>query len=87
MDLPQPKMARTLAELDREVTVHHYQLGRIVSDIESEKRTRAKVNETIIEKLETLDERQRKSEAWQNKMIGGLMVLQFVTMLFVALKK
>lgn len=86
MDLPN-HMARTLAELDRDLTVQNFQLGRIVSDIESEKRTRAKVNETIIEKLENLDERQRKSEAWQNKMIGGLMVLQFLTMMFVALKK
>lgn len=86
MDAPL-NMARTLTELDREVLVHQLQIGRIVSDIESEKRTRASVNSTILAKLETLDERQRKSEAWQNKMIGGLMVLQFVTMLFVALKK
>ncbi len=80
-------MAKSLSELEKAVAVHEVQMGRIVSDIQSEKGTRARVNADLFEKLDEMDERQRRSESFQSKLIGGLMVLQFCTMTFLALKK
>lgn len=78
---------KPLFELEKTVAVHEAQMKRIVSDIESEKGTRMRVNTELFTKLELMDERQRRSENFQSKMIGALGILQFITMAFIALKK
>lgn len=54
------------------------QIERIVSDIESEKGTRARVNSDIIAQLHAIDTTQRKLEKMLWMGIGGLAVLQFL---------
>lgn len=54
------------------------QVERLVSDQESEKRTRANANSIINQKLDTLDERGRKVERLIWMGLGGLAVLQVV---------
>jgi hypothetical protein len=67
-DLPMPvRMAR--AEI---------QIERLVSDVESEKRTRAQVNSDIYDKLEKIQDGQDKTNRILYMMLGGLMVLQIV---------
>lgn len=67
-----------LNDLDRMVAVHTLQIGRIVSDIESEKRTRADVNKTIIERLGEQDREMHKSAIFQAKLIGAVLALNFI---------
>lgn len=70
-DLPMPvRMAR--AEI---------QIERIVSDVESEKSTRARVNSDIYAKLEKIQENQQQTNRILWMMLGGLMVLQVVLQL------
>jgi len=54
------------------------QMGRIVSDIESEKATRARTNDTVMGMLKGIDLCQRKTEKLVWCGLGGLAVLQFV---------
>lgn len=70
-DLPMPvRMARM-----------EIQIERIVSDVESEKATRARVNSDIYDKLEKIRDAQEKTNRILYMMLGGLMVLQVVLQL------
>ncbi len=82
-----PVMSLSLNELERVVAVQASQLNRFISDLESEKGTRARVNTEMMDRFDRFDERQRRSEKFQSLMIGGLGVIQFATMTFIALKK
>lgn len=53
-------------------------MGRIVSDIESEKDTRARANHAAMEMLKGIDQSQRKTEKLVWCGLGGLAVLQFI---------
>lgn len=64
--------------LETRVAVLEVQVGRIVSDIESEKATRARVNEDIIDKLDKMDTAQRRTEKILYMGLGALAVLQFI---------
>lgn len=67
-DLPMPvRMARM-----------EIQMERIVSDIESEKGTRARINSDIYAKLEKIQDAQQQTNRILWMMLGGLMVLQIV---------
>ena len=54
------------------------QIERLVSDAESEKDTRRRVNEGISNQLREIEERQRKQERIIYMGLGGLAVLQFL---------
>lgn len=54
------------------------QIDRLVSDAESEKGTRARVNSDFTKRLDTIDENQRKLERIIYMGLGGLAVLQFL---------
>lgn len=64
--------------IDVRVAVLETQVDRIVSDLESEKGTRARVNIEINDKLDKIDDRGRKTERIIWMGLGGLGVLQFV---------
>lgn len=67
-DLPMPvRMARI-----------EVQVERLVSDVESEKSTRSRVNSDIYEKLEKIRDAQEKTNRILYMMLGGLMVLQVI---------
>lgn len=53
------------------------QMERILADLDSEKGTRARVNANLVEKLDLIDDRQRKMERIIWMGLGGLAVLQF----------
>lgn len=59
------------------IAILETQMGRIVSDIESEKDTRARVNSEIMESLRAIDSAQRKTEKIIWSGLGALAVLQF----------
>lgn len=63
------------------------QVKRIVSDIESEKRTRAQVNTELTEQLRLLEVRVRELEKTIWKAMGGLAVLNAVVIIITALLK
>lgn len=75
-----------LFTIEKTVALHDQQLKRIVSDVESEKRTRANVNSNIIARLDVQDERQRKSDRYIYIGLGGVAVLECVLMAFIAVK-
>lgn len=54
------------------------QIERLVSDVESEKATRARVNADIYSKLEKIQDAQEKTNRILYMMLGGLMVLQVI---------
>ena len=54
------------------------QMERIVSDIESEKGTRTRINSDIYAKLEKIQDAQQQTNRILYMMLGGLMVLQIV---------
>lgn len=54
------------------------QLARLVSDAESEKDTRRRVNEGLSKQLREIEDRQRKQERIIYMGLGGLAVLQFI---------
>lgn len=54
------------------------QVERLVSDVESEKSTRSRVNSDIYEKLEKIRDAQEKTNRILYMMLGGLMVLQVI---------
>ena len=54
------------------------QLARLVSDAESEKDTRRRVNDGISNQLREIDARQTKLERIIYMGLGGLAVLQFL---------
>ncbi len=58
------------------------QMERIVSDIESEKETRARVNSDIYAKLEKIQDAQQQTNRILYMMLGGLMVLQIGIQIF-----
>lgn len=58
------------------------QMERIVSDIESEKETRARVNADLYAKLDKIQENQQHQARILYMMLGGMMVLQVVLQLF-----
>jgi len=58
------------------------QMERIVSDIESEKGTRARINSDIYAKLEKIQDAQQQTNRILWMMLGGLMVLQIVLQFF-----
>ncbi len=73
-----------------ELAVLKMQVDRIVSDIESEKATRSRVNMELMhridesdnrtaEKIEELDRNQRRSDRLIYMMLGGIAVIQFVS--------
>lgn len=57
------------------------QMERIVSDIESEKETRSRVNTDIYAKLDKIQGAQEQTNRILWMMLGGLMVLQIVLQL------
>lgn len=63
-------------QLIAEVAVLKTQMMRIVSDIESEKETRARSNADIYKKLEKITEGQDRTNRILYMMVGGLMALQ-----------
>jgi hypothetical protein len=65
-------------DLEVRVAILETQIGRISSDIESEKGTRARINDRIMESLSTIDAAQRKTEKILWTGLGALGVLQFV---------
>jgi len=64
--------------LDTRVAVLEAQVGRITSDIESEKGTRARANSEIMETLKDIVRDQRKMEKIIYGGLGGLAALQFI---------
>ncbi len=54
------------------------QMARFISDVESEKRTRAMVNSDINAKLDKISEIQDRTNRIVYMMLGGLTVLQVV---------
>lgn len=74
-----------LSELRATIAVHAQQIGRIVSDIESEKRTRANMNTTILERLSDQDKQYHESAAFQNKLMGAIITLNVLLGLGVAI--
>ena len=79
-----------MSNYESEIAVLRTQVHRIISDIESEKETRARVNgmlfkridesdERTAEKIEELDHNQRKSDRIIYMMLGGLAVIQFAS--------
>lgn len=66
-----------LDDTEVRLAVLETQMERIVSDIESEKATRARVNSEIISQLQAIDQAQRKIEKIIWTGLGGLGVLQF----------
>lgn len=74
-----------LSELRATVAVHGQQIGRIVSDIESEKRTRANMNSTILERMDKQDQQQHSTAAFQNKLMGAIITLNVLLGLAVAI--
>jgi len=77
----------TTSEMEKMLAVQQAQLDRFISDLESEKGTRSRVNAEMMERFDRFDERQRKSEKFQSMMIGALGIIQFATMVFIAVKK
>lgn len=59
------------------ITQLEAQVGRLASDQESEKGTRARVNAEFTRRLDQIDASQRKLERIIYMGIGGLAVLQF----------
>lgn len=60
------------------IAVLETQMGRIVSDIESEKETRARVNSDIMIALKEHSEAQSRTDKILYMGLGGLATLQFV---------
>jgi len=58
--------------------LHEQQLGRIVSDIESEKGTRSRLNSEFTHRLDQIDAQQRKLERIIYMGLGALGILQFL---------
>lgn len=71
-------MSATLHELELRMTKVELQVGRIASDIESEKDSRARANSEILSQLRAIDTAQRKQEKMLWGGAGGLAVLQFL---------
>lgn len=69
-------MQHSEQQLISEVAVLKTQMMRIVSDIESEKDTRARTNADIYGKLEKINDGQDRTNRILYMMLGGLMVLQ-----------
>lgn len=69
-------MQHSEQQLISEVAVLKTQMMRIVSDIESEKETRARSNADIYNKLEKITEGQDRTNRILYMMVGGLMALQ-----------
>lgn len=65
-------------EAEIRVAVLETQMGRLVSDQESEKGTRSRANDMILSQLKEIVSDQRKIEKIVWTGIGGLAVLQFV---------
>lgn len=59
-------------------------MGRVVSDIESEKRTRAAVNNTLHEKLDKINEHQSKQDRIVYIGLGIVVTLQFASQYILA---
>lgn len=64
--------------VEAKLAVMRVKIERIESDIESEKGTRARANEAIHRKLETIQDTQSATNKIVSMMMGGLMVLQVV---------
>lgn len=60
------------------VAILETQVHRLVSDVTSEKETRARSNSNLSEQLTGLDDRQRKIEKIIYMGLGGLAALQFI---------
>ena len=60
------------------LNLHEQQLGRLLSDIESEKGTRARLNAEFTRRLDAIDASQRKLERIIYMAAGGLAVLQYL---------
>lgn len=61
--------------LETRVTVLEVQFGRIVSDIESEKETRARANSALQDNVDSLRNDQLKNAKVTWILIGGLIVI------------
>lgn len=75
-------MPPTPTTLEAKVSVMEFQIGRIVSDIESEKETRARANEAIHRKLDSVTEGQNKTNWIVAMGVGGVMVVEVVLQFF-----
>ena len=64
--------------LEKQVLVIHEQINRLVSDAESEKATRSRVNKSIIEMIGDLDKRTRLVEKSIWIGFGVLAAIQFL---------
>jgi len=76
----------SLFELESKVQLHELRLGRIESDIESEKGTRARANSEIIVELKEVRASQIKSDRLIYIGIGVILALEFVIGVLVAIK-
>jgi hypothetical protein len=79
-----------MSNQEAELAVLKSQVDRIVSDIESEKATRARVNNELLRRIDESDDRtaekieevkhdQRKSDRILYMILGGLAVIQFAS--------
>lgn len=84
---PLPPRSHVQEPPETRLAILEMQMGRIVSDIESEKGTRARTNEQLFRENKEIRDTQEKHSRMLYMGLGGLMVLQFVIGLLVALKK
>lgn len=69
--------------IDNRVTALEVQVSRIVSDIESEKDTRARANRDVVSELKSIDERLRSIERKAAMLIGAFAIGELILRLFV----
>lgn len=68
--------------VEAKLAVMRVQIERMVSDIESEKETRARANEAIHRKLDSVTEGQNKTNWIVAMGVGGVMVVEVVLQFF-----
>jgi hypothetical protein len=66
-------------DMESRVTILEVQVGRLTSDVESEKATRARSNADLIARFDKLDDRLRISEKWIAMGAGAIALLQIIS--------
>lgn len=76
-----------IVTLERMDALQEQKIGRLASDQDSEKGTRKRMNAEILSQLESVKSAIHKSDVFQARLMGGLILLNALIGAYAALKK